>query len=176
MQQQSAPKHKRVMILFRTCSARNPESTVLKKFLALDRSLSNIDETYGVGTEIKLLEKGLGSKISLFQFAQERATFPELEPKFIINDVNLWSLELDPLVLNGSWTVYSNEFTGLLWNQLLMRLLIFQFYKRKLKPTTKVMVNGKAICLGRKGRAEIANHLQDLGADYLGRSNLPMRE
>jgi len=42
----------------------------------------------------------------------------------------------------------------------------FNFYKRQLAPGTRVMVMVKAFAYG-GGAAEIANHLQTLGADYL---------
>ncbi len=42
----------------------------------------------------------------------------------------------------------------------------FNFYKRLVKPETKMMVMVKAFAYG-GGAAEIANHLQTIGADYL---------
>ncbi len=42
----------------------------------------------------------------------------------------------------------------------------FNFYKRQVAPKTKVMVMVKAFAYG-GGAAEIANHLQTMGADYL---------
>jgi alanine racemase len=160
--QQQRPKHKRVMILSDMLQQGNPESLYQEVFALIDRY--QFDEIYGVGTEIKLLEKGLGSKFRFFNSTE--GLLSELDPNSFINDLILItgarSFGFERIVNRLQQRIHGTSLEINL-NALTHN---FNFYKRKLNPTTKVMVMVKAFAYG-GGAAEIANHLQTLGADYL---------
>jgi alanine racemase len=117
-----------------------------------------------VGIEVKLLEKGLGSKFSFFDSTE--GLLSGVDPNLFANDLILItgarSFGFERIVNRLQQRVHGTSLEINL-NALTHNL---NFYKQKLNPTTKVMVMVKAFAYG-GGAAEIANHLQTLGVDYL---------
>lgn len=160
--QQQRPKRKRVIILSDMLQQGDPESLYQEVLALIDRY--QFDEIYGVGNEIKLLGKGLGAKFNFFDSTE--GLLSELDPNSFANDLILitgarafgFERIVNRLQQRIHGTSLEINLNALTHN--------FNFYKRKLNPSTKVMVMVKAFAYG-GGAAEIANHLQTLGADYL---------
>jgi alanine racemase len=160
--QQQRPKRKRILILSDILQQGHPEQLYQEVLALIDRY--RFDEVYGVGTEIKLLEKGLGSKFSFFDSTE--GLLSGVDPNSFANDLILItgarSFGFERIVNRLQQRVHGTSLEINL-NALTHN---FNFYKRKLNPITKVMVMVKAFAYG-GGATEIANHLQTLGADYL---------
>ncbi len=122
------------------------------------------DLILGVGKDIQLLEKYFGDKFLGFSSTSEILDW--IDPERFSNDLilitgaRLYRFEqvVNRLQQRIHGTTLEINLNALTHN--------FNFYKRKLNPKTKVMVMVKAFAYG-GGAAEIANHLQTMGADYL---------
>jgi alanine racemase len=123
-----------------------------------------IDKTIAVGNEIEILIKYLGSKGILFEDTE--SLLKAIDTKDFENDLILvtgarkfgFESIVDILQQRIHGTTLEINLNSLTHN--------YNFYKTKLLPMTKVMVMVKAFAYG-GGAAEIANHLQQLKADYL---------
>lgn len=160
--QQQRPKRKRILIISDMLQQGSPEQLYQEVLALIDRC--RFDEIYGVGIEVKLLEKGLGSKFSFFDSTE--GLLSGVDPNSFANDLILItgarSFGFERIVNRLQQRVHGTSLEINL-NALTHNL---NFYKQKLNPTTKVMVMVKAFAYG-GGAAEIANHLQTLGVDYL---------
>lgn len=123
-----------------------------------------VDYLFGVGTEINVLKADFPEK-SIF-FPDTQSLIQHLDPETFDNDLILIKgarkFEFEQIVnflqerIHG--TTLEINLNALSHN--------YSFYKQRLHPQTKVMVMVKAFAYG-GGSAEIANHLQQLKADYL---------
>jgi alanine racemase len=160
--QQQRPKRKKVLITSDMLQQGNAITLYQEVLELIERY--QFDEVYGVGDEIKLLEKGLGNKFRFFNSTEELLS--ELDPNSFSNDLILItgarSFGFERIVNRLQQRIHGTSLEINL-NALTHN---FNFYKRQLKSSTKVMVMVKAFAYG-GGAAEIANHLQTLGADYL---------
>lgn len=123
-----------------------------------------IDYVFGVGNEIRVLEKEFPQNSKFFPNTE--SLLAELDPDQFDNDLILitgarnFGFEgiVQKLQQRLHGTVLEINLNALTHN--------YNFFKSRLKPKTKVMVMVKAFAYG-GGSIEIANHLQQLQADYL---------
>jgi alanine racemase len=160
--QQQRPKRKKILITSDMLQQGNAIALYQEVLELTERY--QFDEVYGVGDEIKLLERGLGAKFRFFKSTE--ALLSALDPNSFANDLILItgarSFGFERIVNRLQQRIHGTSLEINL-NALTHN---FNFYKRQLKSGTKVMVMVKAFAYG-GGAAEIANHLQTLGADYL---------
>src|SRR5690606_10606862 len=123
-----------------------------------------IDVFYGVGKEIGQLKN---------TFRDNSHYFADTE--CFCKTIDLQSFENDLILIKGARKFEFEQIVNLLQERIHGTTLEinlnalshnYNFYKKRLKPTTKVMVMVKAFAYG-GGSLEIANHLQQLKADYL---------
>lgn len=123
-----------------------------------------IDKVIAVGNEIGILIKSLGSKGSLFRNTES-----------LLKTIHTRDFENDLILVTGARKFGFESIVDILQQRIHGTTLEinlnslthnYNFYKTKLLPKTKVMVMVKAFAYG-GGAAEIANHLQQLKADYL---------
>ncbi|TVP45158.1 MAG: bifunctional UDP-N-acetylmuramoyl-tripeptide:D-alanyl-D-alanine ligase/alanine racemase [Mongoliibacter sp.] len=123
-----------------------------------------IDYLIGVGAEISLVQNSFVGN-SLF-YPNTKLLLSQLQTDFFNNDLVLItgarSFGFEEIVNRLQQRVHGTTLEINL-NALTHN---YNFYKSKLHPKTKVMVMVKAFAYG-GGAAEIANHLQQLKADYL---------
>lgn len=124
----------------------------------------NIDILYGIGEDIKVLsqygafESNFYEKTEDFIKGNEASEFDQ--DLILVTGARKFKFEkiINHLQQRVHGTTLEINLNGLSHN--------FNFYKQKLNPGTKIMVMVKAFAYG-GGSAEIANHLQQLKADYL---------
>lgn len=123
-----------------------------------------IDRVIAVGTEIQVLKNELGEKA---EFYSDTAS--------LLQDLRTNDFENDLIMVTGARKFGFESVVNVLQQRIhgtTLEINInalthnYNFYKTKLLPNTKVMVMVKAFAYG-GGAAEIANHLQQLKADYL---------
>lgn len=123
-----------------------------------------IDYLIGVGDKIQLVQKTFKGHTFFYQSTKELLI--KLEADFFNNDL---------VMITGARSFGFEEIVNRLQQRVHGTTLEinlnalthnYNFYKSKLDPKTKVMVMVKAFAYG-GGAAEIANHLQQLKADYL---------
>uniref|UniRef100_UPI0040486272 bifunctional UDP-N-acetylmuramoyl-tripeptide:D-alanyl-D-alanine ligase/alanine racemase n=1 Tax=Algoriphagus sp. TaxID=1872435 RepID=UPI0040486272 len=159
---QQRPKRSKILIISDLLQQGLPEK-VYKEVADLIQSYG-IDQVIGVGTQIQHLETLLGKGVRTFSNTEQLLL--ELQPEQFQNDLILitgareYTFErvVNRLQQRIHGTTLEINLNALTHN--------FNFYKRQLAPSTRVMVMVKAFAYG-GGAAEIANHLQALGADYL---------
>uniref|UniRef100_UPI00404740D4 bifunctional UDP-N-acetylmuramoyl-tripeptide:D-alanyl-D-alanine ligase/alanine racemase n=1 Tax=Algoriphagus sp. TaxID=1872435 RepID=UPI00404740D4 len=159
---QQRPKRSKILIISDLLQQGLPEK-VYKEVADLIQSYG-IDQVIGVGTQIQHLETLLGKGVRTFSNTEQLLL--ELLPEQFQNDLILitgareYTFErvVNRLQQRIHGTTLEINLNALTHN--------FNFYKRQLAPSTRVMVMVKAFAYG-GGAAEIANHLQTLGADYL---------
>uniref|UniRef100_UPI004048CA75 bifunctional UDP-N-acetylmuramoyl-tripeptide:D-alanyl-D-alanine ligase/alanine racemase n=1 Tax=Algoriphagus sp. TaxID=1872435 RepID=UPI004048CA75 len=159
---QQRPKRSKILIISDLLQQGLPEK-VYKEVADLIQSYG-IDQVIGVGTQIQHLETLLGKGVRTFSNTEQLLL--ELQPVQFQNDLILitgareYTFErvVNRLQQRIHGTTLEINLNALTHN--------FNFYKRQLAPSTRVMVMVKAFAYG-GGAAEIANHLQTLGADYL---------
>lgn len=159
---QQREKKRKILILSDLLQQGNP-SLIYKEVADLIRSY-RFDLIMGVGTEIQVLEEFFGQKFQGFQSTQ--AILASIDPNKFSNDLILitgarvfgFEQLVNRLQQRIHGTTLEINLNALTHN--------FNFYKRKINTGTKVMVMVKAFAYG-GGAAEIANHLQTMGADYL---------
>uniref|UniRef100_UPI004048A476 bifunctional UDP-N-acetylmuramoyl-tripeptide:D-alanyl-D-alanine ligase/alanine racemase n=1 Tax=Algoriphagus sp. TaxID=1872435 RepID=UPI004048A476 len=159
---QQRPKRSKILIISDLLQQGLPEK-VYKEVADLIQSYG-IDQVIGVGTQIQHLETLLGKGVRTFSNTEQLLL--ELQPEQFQNDLILitgareYTFErvVNRLQQRIHGTTLEINLNALTQN--------FNFYKRQLAPSTRVMVMVKAFAYG-GGAAEIANHLQTLGADYL---------
>lgn len=127
-------------------------------------SYYQIDYLIGVGNEIHMVQKTFNGSTLFFSGTKELVS--QLESDFFNNDLVLItgarSFGFEEIVIRLQQRVHGTTLEINL-NALTHN---YNFYKSKLKADTRVMVMVKAFAYG-GGAAEIANHLQQLKADYL---------
>jgi alanine racemase len=159
---QQRPKRSKILIISDLLQQGLPEK-VYKEVAELIRSYG-IDQVIGVGPQIQHLEPFLGKGVRTY--ASTDQLLQDLQPEQFQNDLILitgareYAFErvVNRLQQRIHGTTLEINLNALTHN--------FNFYKRQLAPSTRVMVMVKAFAYG-GGAAEIANHLQTLGADYL---------
>jgi Alr-MurF fusion protein len=159
---QQRPKRSKILIISDLLQQGLPEK-VYKEVADLIQ-FYGIDQVIGVGTQIQHLETLLGKGVRTFSNTEQLLL--ELQPEQFQNDLILitgareYTFErvVNRLQQRIHGTTLEINLNALTHN--------FNFYKRQLAPSTRVMVMVKAFAYG-GGAAEIANHLQTLGADYL---------
>lgn len=159
---QQRPKRSKILIISDLLQQGLPEK-VYKESAELIHSYG-IDQVIGVGTQIQHLETFLGKGVSTY--ASTDQLLQDLQPEQFQNDLILitgareYAFErvVNRLQQRIHGTTLEINLNALTHN--------FNFYKRQIAPSTRVMVMVKAFAYG-GGAAEIANHLQTLGADYL---------
>lgn len=123
-----------------------------------------IDRVYAVGKDVHRIKLSHGREMSVFANTEEllESLSPDDfgEDLILVTGARVFEFErvVDTLQRRLHGTTLEINLNALTHN--------FNFYKRQLKPETKVMVMVKAFAYG-GGAAEIANHLQSMGADYL---------
>ena len=159
---QQRPKRSKILILSDLLQQGLPEK-IYTEVAELIRSYC-IDRIIGVGTEIQRLEKLVELPMSTFESTE--LLLQKLDPDQFQNDLVLLtgarSFAFEKIVNRLQQRIHGTTLEINL-NALTHN---FNFYKRLLAPNTRVMVMVKAFAYG-GGAAEIANHLQTLGADYL---------
>jgi alanine racemase len=159
---QQRPKRSKILILSDLLQQGLPEK-IYTEVAELIRSYG-IDQIIGVGTEIQRLEKLVELPMSTFESTE--LLLQKLDPDQFQNDLILLtgarSFAFEKIVNRLQQRIHGTTLEINL-NALTHN---FNFYKRLLAPNTRVMVMVKAFAYG-GGAAEIANHLQTLGADYL---------
>ncbi|WP_297336870.1 bifunctional UDP-N-acetylmuramoyl-tripeptide:D-alanyl-D-alanine ligase/alanine racemase [Algoriphagus sp.] len=124
----------------------------------------DIDWVLGVGKSIQAIGKKWPGKADFF--ASTEALLQWINPDLFQNDLILvtgarsfgFESVINLLQQRIHGTVLEINLNALTHN--------FNFFKKRLRPDTKVMVMVKAFAYG-GGAVEISNHLQALGADYL---------
>jgi Alr-MurF fusion protein len=159
---QQRPKRSKILILSDLLQQGLPEK-IYSEVAELIQSYG-IDRIIGVGTEIQRLEKLVDIPTSTFDSTE--LLLQKLDPDQFQNDLVLLtgarSFAFEKIVNRLQQRIHGTTLEINL-NALTHN---FNFYKRLLAPSTRVMVMVKAFAYG-GGAAEIANHLQTLGADYL---------
>lgn len=154
---------RKILILSDMVQAGNKENSYQKAGKLI--SHYGIDVFIGVGEQITALKKYLGKNNAYFF-----DTTPEL-----LGNLQTFNLEEDLILIKGARKFnfenivqkIEEKFHGTILEINLNAITHnFNFYRSRLPSGTKIMVMVKAFAYG-GGSAEIANHLQSIGADYL---------
>jgi alanine racemase len=159
---QQRPKNRKILILSDFKQQGQPE----KIYPEVSRLINSheIDLVIAVGTEINALRNLLESDFNYFESTAD-----------LIQNLNIEEFTNDLILITGAREYGFENVVNHLQQRIHGTTLEinlnalthnFNFYKKKLKPTTKVMVMVKAFAYG-GGATEIANHIQQMGADYL---------
>lgn len=159
---QQRPKQSKILILSDLLQQGLPEK-IYTEVAELIRSYS-LDKIIGVGKEVVRLEKHFPD--SFENYPSTALLLAALDPEAFQNNLILitgarpfaFERVVNRLQQRIHGTTLEINLNALTHN--------FNFYKRLVKPETKMMVMVKAFAYG-GGAAEIANHLQTIGADYL---------
>jgi Alr-MurF fusion protein len=159
---QQRPKRSKILIISDLLQQGLPEK-IYTEVAELIKSY-RIDQLIGVGQEVSRLERFFPGKTKTFGTTE--ALLKYLDPEEFQNDLILItgarSFAFEKIVNRLQQRIHGTTLEINL-NALTHN---FNFYKRQIKPGTKVMVMVKAFAYG-GGAAEIANHIQTMGADYL---------
>lgn len=159
---QQRPKRQKVLILSDLLQQGSPEKIYAE--VANLISSYRIERILAVGQEIKRLAE---------VFPEQTEWYPSTED--LIDSLQLSTFQNDLILVTGARDFALERIVNRLQQRIHGTTLEinlnalthnFNFYKRQLKPGTRVMVMVKAFAYG-GGATEIANHLQTLGADYL---------
>ena len=159
---QQRPKRSKFLILSDLLQQGLPEKIYTQVGELIDSY--GIDQLLLVGTEIKRLEMLFPFKTQSFSSTEE-----------LLQQLDLESFQNDLILITGARSFAFEKIVNRLQQRIHGTTLEinlnalthnFNFYKKQIKPSTKVMVMVKAFAYG-GGEAEIANHLQTMGADYL---------
>ncbi len=159
---QQRPKRSKILIISDLLQQGLPEK-IYSQVGELIESYG-IDRLFIVGTEIKRLEMLFPSKTQAFASTEE-----------LLQNLDRESFQNDLILITGARSFAFEKIVNRLQQRIHGTTLEinlnslthnFNFYKKQIKPGTKVMVMVKAFAYG-GGAAEIANHLQTMGADYL---------
>ncbi|WP_439483156.1 bifunctional UDP-N-acetylmuramoyl-tripeptide:D-alanyl-D-alanine ligase/alanine racemase [Cyclobacterium plantarum] len=138
--------------------------------IAVFQKIAGLSEHY----EIDLFA-GVGKHFSHYKhlFPKQSVFFPDTAS--LLENILGFNLDKDLILVKGARDFHFEKIIQFLEAQVHETVLEinlnalrhnFNFYKRILRPETKIMVMVKAFAYG-GGSAEIANHLQKIGADYL---------
>lgn len=159
---QQRPKRSKILIISDLLQQGLPEK-IYSEVGELIQSYG-LDQIIGVGTEVKRLEK---------LFPKKSKTYASTEQ--FLQNVDPESFQNDLLLITGARSFAFEKIVNRLQQRIHGTTLEinlnalthnFNFYKKQIKPGTKLMVMVKAFAYG-GGAAEIANHIQTMGADYL---------
>lgn len=160
--QQQRPKRRKILILSDLLQQGSPA----KLYAEVADLIKNhqLDLIFGVGEDIFQLEQIFQGKFKGFGSSEE--LLDNLDPDQFSNDLILitgarpfgFERIVNKLQQRIHGTTLEINLNALTHN--------YNFYKRLIRPETKVMVMVKAFAYG-GGSVEIANHLQTMGADYL---------
>jgi len=159
---QQRPKRRKILILSDLLQQGVPEK-VYSEVANLIKSYG-LDQIIGVGKEVSRLKEYFPDQFTSFSATEELVQ--SIDPETFQNDLLLitgarpFAFEriVDKLQQRIHGTTLEINLNALTHN--------FNFFKRLVNPKTKMMVMVKAFAYG-GGAAEIANHLQTMGADYL---------
>lgn len=159
---QQRPKRSKILIISDLLQQGLPEK-IYSEVGELIQSYG-LDQIIGVGSEVKRLEILFPEKAKTY--ASTEQLLQQLDPENFQNDLLLitgarsfaFEKVVNRLQQRIHGTTLEINLNALTHN--------FNFYKRQIKPGTKLMVMVKAFAYG-GGAAEIANHIQTMGADYL---------
>ena len=159
---QQRPKRSKILILSDLLQQGSPEK-VYAEVAELIQTYQ-IDQIFGVGSEVKRLKEIFGDKSEIFQTTDQLLASLEVDnfqnDLILVTGARPFAFErvVNKLQQRIHGTTLEINLNAITHN--------FNFYKKLLSPSTKVMVMVKAFAYG-GGAAEIANHLQTMGADYL---------
>lgn len=156
------PKKRKILIISDLLQVGNTTQVYAEMKQLL--SFYGIDQLIGVGHDIQTLQGQL--EIPMMFFSDTDQLLETLHPEFFDNDLILvtgarkfgFEYIINRLQQRIHGTTLEINLNALTHN--------YNFYKSRLNPKTKVMVMVKAFAYG-GGAEEIANHLQQLKADYL---------
>jgi Alr-MurF fusion protein len=159
---QQRPKRSKILILSDLLQQGMPEK-VYTEVADLIQTYQ-LDHIIGIGNEVSRLEKF---------FPETSKIYPSTES--FLGHLDLDQFQNDLILITGARSFAFERIVNKLQQRIhgtTMEINLnaishnFNFYKKQLKPGIKVMVMVKAFAYG-GGDAEIANHLQTMGADYL---------
>jgi alanine racemase len=162
MNQQGKPAGKKVLILSEMLQ--EGKQSVVHERIARMITHYGIDRFVGVGKNFDS-HKGI--------FPEQRAFYPDTDT--LLERLSELNLREDLILVKGARAFHFERVVRALEAQVHDTVLEinlnclrhnFDHYRAQLKPGTKVMVMVKAFAYG-SGSAEIAHHLQQIGADYL---------
>lgn len=159
---QQRPKRSKILILSDLLQQGIPEK-IYSEVAELIKSYG-LDKIIGVGNEVHRLKAYFPTQFE--NFPSTESLLQALDPEAFQNDIILitgarpfaFERVVNKLQQRIHGTTLEINLNALTHN--------FNFFKRQVKPETKMMVMVKAFAYG-GGAAEIANHLQTMGADYL---------
>lgn len=159
---QQRPKRSKILILSDLLQQGIPEK-IYSEVAELIKSYG-LDRIIGVGNEVDRLKSYFPGKFE--NYPSTESLLLSLDPEAFQNDLILitgarpyeFERVVNKLQQRIHGTTLEINLNALTHN--------FNFFKRQVKPETKMMVMVKAFAYG-GGAAEIANHLQTMGADYL---------
>jgi alanine racemase len=159
---QQRPKRRKILILSDLLQQGIPEK-IYSEVAELIKSYG-LDQIIGVGSDVGRLRDF---------FLNQFSNYPTTEA--LLQSINLDEFQNDLILITGARPFAFERIVNKLQQRIHGTTLEinlnalthnFNFYKRQVKPETKMMVMVKAFAYG-GGAAEIANHLQTMGADYL---------
>ncbi|WP_111668984.1 bifunctional UDP-N-acetylmuramoyl-tripeptide:D-alanyl-D-alanine ligase/alanine racemase [Algoriphagus litoralis] len=159
---QQRPKRRKILILSDLLQQGIPEKVYIE-VAELIKSYG-LDHIIGVGKEVGRLQEFFPGKFENHPSTEELLQALDLEAfqndLILITGARPFAFEriVDKLQLRIHGTTLEINLNALTHN--------FNFFKKLVRPETKMMVMVKAFAYG-GGAAEIANHLQTMGADYL---------
>lgn len=159
---QQRPKRSKILILSDLLQQGIPEK-IYQEVAELIQSYG-LDQIIGVGNDVNRLRDFFPNQFK--NFPSTEILLQSLDPEAFQNDLILitgarsfaFERVVNRLQQRIHGTTLEINLNALTHN--------FNFYKRQVKPETKMMVMVKAFAYG-GGAAEIANHLQTMGVDYL---------
>lgn len=159
---QQRPKRSKILILSDLLQQGIPEK-IYSEVAELIQSYS-LDRIIGVGKEVARLKDFFPDRFENYPSTEDLLL--QLDPEKFQNELILITgarpFEFERVVNRLQQRIHGTTLEINL-NALTHN---FNFFKRQVKPETKMMVMVKAFAYG-GGAAEIANHLQTMGADYL---------
>lgn len=162
MAQQRKPKGRKILIL----SEMLQEGDEIDVFQKIAGSLDH----YGIDLFV-----GVGKHYSHYLHLFPKQSIFFSDTAILLDSISQLNFDKDLILVKGARDFHFEKIIQLLEAQVHETVLEinlnalrhnFNFYKRMLSPETKIMVMVKAFAYG-GGAAEIANHLQQIGADYL---------
>ena len=159
---QQRPKRHKILILSDLLQQGIPEK-IYPEVADLVKSYG-LDQIIGVGNDINLLHDIFPNQFKHFSSTD-----------LLLQNLDSESFQNDLILITGARSFAFERIVNKLQQRIHGTTLEinlnalthnFNFYKRQVKPETKMMVMVKAFAYG-GGAAEIANHLQTMGADYL---------
>jgi alanine racemase len=159
---QQRPKRSKILILSDLLQQGFPEK-IYPEVAELIK-FHSVDQIIGVGSEVVRLKDFFSGPFVHYSSTEA-----------LLQDLDIESFQNDLILITGARPFAFERVVNRLQQRIHGTTLEinlnalthnFNFFKRQVKPETKMMVMVKAFAYG-GGAAEIANHLQTMGADYL---------